>query len=166
MAFKINNDTYSANPNFDSISVSGSYHTISRIRYDKINHENNKNTTGETHIHMKLYKSSGSYAAGSGSYAKLNHIVNVNWTNNQNINWNDPDEEEDVAWENVNYNPNALTRLEQLGIMSPDILPEDKSYESYFDDRNLMAGGPKLLDPFQQLTNNHFQICFADNSLN
>ena len=41
--------------------------------------------------------------------------------NNQNINWNDPDEKEDVAWENINYNPNALTRLEQLGIMSPNI---------------------------------------------
>jgi|TARA_E500000305_G_scaffold378_1_gene272 hypothetical protein len=60
--------------------------------------------------------------------------------NNQNINWNDPDEEEDIAWENINYNPNTLTRLEQLGIMGPNILPEDKPYESYFDDRNLMAG--------------------------
>ena len=68
------------------------------------------------------------------------NIRNLFQRNNQNINWNDPDEEEDVAWENVNYNPNALTRLEQLGIMNRDILPEDKSYESYFDDRNLMAG--------------------------
>ena len=60
--------------------------------------------------------------------------------NNQNINWNDPDEEEDIAWENINYNPNALTRLQmEQGIMTPDILPEDKPYESYFDDRNLMA---------------------------
>ena len=41
----------------------------------------------------------------------------------------------------------------RTGIMGPDILPEDKPYESYMDDRNLMAGGPKLLDPFQQLTN-------------
>ncbi len=67
------------------------------------------------------------------------NMRNIFQRNNQNINWNDPDEEEDVAWENVNYNPNALTRLEQLGIMSPNILPEDKPYESYFDDRNLMA---------------------------
>jgi len=85
--------------------------------------------------------------------------------NNQNINWNDPDEEEDIAWENINYNPNALTRLQmEQGIMTPDILPEDKPYESYFDDRNLMAGNYSqnavanqmlganydLLDPFQQ----------------
>ncbi len=84
MAFKINNDTYSANPNFDSISVSGSYHTISLIQYEKINHNGTKNTTGKTQIHMKLYKSSGSYAAGSGSYTSLNHNVQVNWTNNIN----------------------------------------------------------------------------------
>ena len=67
------------------------------------------------------------------------HIGNLFQRNNQNINWNDPDEEEDIAWENINYNPNALTRLEQLGIMSPNILPEDKPYESYMDERNLMA---------------------------
>ena len=46
-------------------------------------------------------------------------------------NYVDPDEEEDFAWENINYNPNALTRLEQLGIMNPDILPENRPYESY-----------------------------------
>ena len=56
--------------------------------------------------------------------------------NNQNINWNDPDQEEDIAWENVNYNPNALTRSQ----MEQDILPEDKPYESLMDDRTLMAG--------------------------
>ena len=83
MAFKINNDTYSANPNFDSISVSGSYHTISRIEYIKII-DNTKNTTGNTRIQMKLYNSSGSYAAGSGSYNTLSHTVNVNWTDNVN----------------------------------------------------------------------------------
>jgi len=62
--------------------------------------------------------------------------------NNQNINWYDPDEEEDFAWENINYDPNALTRLQQenlSGIRHPDILPENKPYDSYFDDRNLMA---------------------------
>ena len=84
MAFKINNDTYSANPNFDSISVSGSYHTISYIEYEKIDHNNEKNTTGRTRIQMKLYKSSVSYVAGSGSYANLDHNVLVNWTDNQN----------------------------------------------------------------------------------
>ena len=84
MAFKINNDTYSPNPNFNSISVSGSYHTISHIEYEKINHDNTKNTTGNTRIQMKLYNSSGSYAAGSGSYASLHHTVLVDWTNNQN----------------------------------------------------------------------------------
>ena len=84
MAFKINNDTYSPNTNFDPISVSGSYHTISHIEYEKINHNGTKNTTGNTRIQMKLYKSSGSYAAGSGSYASLGHTVNVNWTNNIN----------------------------------------------------------------------------------
>ena len=84
MAFKINNDTFSVNANFDSISVSGSYHTISRIRYDKIENDNSKNTTGYTHIQMKLYNSSGSYAAGSGSYNTLSHTVNVNWTDNVN----------------------------------------------------------------------------------
>ena len=84
MAFKINNDTYSANPNFDPISVSGSYHTISHIEYEKINHNNSKNTTGNTRIQMRLYNSSGSYVAGSGSYATLNHHVLVDWTNNQN----------------------------------------------------------------------------------
>ena len=83
MAFKINNDTYSANPNFDSISVSGSYHTISRIEYIKII-DNTKNTIGRTYIDMKLYNSSGSYAAGSGSYNTLSHTVNVNWTDNVN----------------------------------------------------------------------------------
>ena len=84
MAFKINNDTYSANTNFDPISVSGSYHTISHIEYEKIMHDNEKNTTGRTRIRMQLYNSSGSYAAGSGSYASLGHQVNVNWTNNIN----------------------------------------------------------------------------------
>ena len=62
--------------------------------------------------------------------------------NNQNINWYDPDEQEDFAWENINYDPNALTRLQQenlSGIRHPDILPENKPYDSYFDDRNLMA---------------------------
>jgi hypothetical protein len=91
-------------------------------------------------------------------------ITDLFQRNNQNINWKDPDEKEDIAWENINYNPNALTRLKQLGIMGPDILPEDKPYESYFDDRNLMAGNYSqnavanqmlgtnydLLDPFQQ----------------
>ena len=86
MAFKINNDTYSANPNFDSISVSGSYHTISSIEYDKINHDNSKNTTGLTRIQMKLYKSSGSYAAGSGSYYSTRHHVTLGQdVSNQNI---------------------------------------------------------------------------------
>ena len=84
MAFKINNDTYTANPNFDSISVSGSYHTISHIEYEKIDSRNNKNTIGSTRIRMNLYNSSGSYVAGSGSYASLNHTVLVDWTNNQN----------------------------------------------------------------------------------
>ena len=84
MAFKINNDTYTPNPNFNSISVSGSYHTISHIEYEKINHDNNKNTTGTTRIRMNLYNSSGSYAAGSGSYTTLGHQVNVNWTDNVN----------------------------------------------------------------------------------
>ncbi len=84
MAFKINNDTYSPSTNFDPISVSGSYHTISHIQYEKINHDNSKNTTGNTRIQMRLYKSSGSYVAGSGSYASLNHNVQVNWTNNIN----------------------------------------------------------------------------------
>ena len=56
--------------------------------------------------------------------------------NNQNINWNDPDEAEDIAWENINYNPNALTRLEQLGIMNSDILPE-QNYDNMFDNTYL-----------------------------
>tara|TARA_R110002051_G_scaffold36907_1_gene79741 strand:- start:727 stop:1056 length:330 start_codon:yes stop_codon:yes gene_type:complete len=85
MAFKINNDTYSPNPNFDSISVSGSYHTISYIKYKKINYDNFKNTTGTTDIHMHMYNNSGSYAAGSSSYARTKHTVQVNWTSNQNI---------------------------------------------------------------------------------
>jgi len=84
MAFKINNDTYSANSNFDPISVSGSYHTISHIEFEKINHDNSKNTTGTTRINMRLYNSSGSYVAGSGSYATLGHRVTVDWTGNQN----------------------------------------------------------------------------------
>ena len=84
MAFKINNDTYSPNPNFNSISVSGSYHTISHIEFEKINHDNSKNTIGTTRIQMRLYNSSGSYVAGSGSYSSLNHQVNVNWTDNVN----------------------------------------------------------------------------------
>jgi len=85
MAFKINNDTYSPNPNFDSIPVSGSYHTISWIEYEKIGPNNSKNTAGTTCIRMRLYKSSGSYAAGSGSYAKQHHDVQIDWTGNQNI---------------------------------------------------------------------------------
>ena len=84
MAFKINNDTFSPNSNFDPISVSGSYHTISEIEYEKINHDNSKNTTGTTRIRLKLYNSSGSYAAGSGSYSTVGHQVNVDWTGNQN----------------------------------------------------------------------------------
>ena len=82
MAFKINNDTFSPSSNFDSISVSGSYHTISKIDYDKINQYNSKNTTGTTRIQMKLYNSSGSYVAGSGSYATVGHTVEVDWINN------------------------------------------------------------------------------------
>jgi hypothetical protein len=85
MALKINNDTYSPNPNLDPISVSGSYHTISQIQYMKIDHDNSKNTTGRTYVEMQLYKSSGSYAASSGSYARLGHNVQINWTSNQNI---------------------------------------------------------------------------------
>ena len=84
MAFKINNDTYTPNRNFNSISVSGSYHTISSIEYEKINHDNSKNTTGNTRIQMRLYNSSGSYAANSSSYTRLSHTVNVNWTDNVN----------------------------------------------------------------------------------
>ena len=53
--------------------------------------------------------------------------------NNQNINWNDPDEEEDIAWENINYNPNALTRLQmEQGIMTPDIRPEYEIDDSWY----------------------------------
>ena len=64
-----------------------------------------------------------------------------NLGSNQNINWNDPDQEEDIAWENVNYNPNALTRLQmEKGITSPDILPEDGPTDSLMDERTLMAG--------------------------
>ena len=49
-------------------------------------------------------------------------------------------ESKDFDWENINYNPNALTRLQQLGIMSPDILPEEKSItDEIFTDENLMA---------------------------
>ena len=45
-----------------------------------------------------------------------------NLGSNQNINWNDPDEAEDIAWENVNYNPYAKTRLQsEEGIMGPNI---------------------------------------------
>ena len=84
MAFKINNGTFSPSSNFDSISVSGSYHTISKIDYDKINQYNSKNTTGTTRIQMKLYNSSGSYAAGSGSYTSINYNVQVDWTDNVN----------------------------------------------------------------------------------
>ena len=83
MAFKINNDTYTPNPNFNSISVSGSYHTISSIKYEKRWLET-KNTAGRTRINMRLYNSSGSYAAGSGSYTNLGHTVNVDWTANVN----------------------------------------------------------------------------------
>ena len=83
MALKINNGTFSPNPNFDSISVSGSYHTISHIEYIKII-DNTKNTTGRTQIRMKLYNSSGSYVAGSGSYATVGHTVQVDWKNNIN----------------------------------------------------------------------------------
>ena len=87
MAFKINNDTFTPNRNFDSISVSGSYHTISEIHYAKIDNGTwpSGSTTGITHIEMNLYNSSGSYAAGSGSYKKTSHSVTVDWTNNQNI---------------------------------------------------------------------------------
>ena len=50
------------------------------------------------------------------------HIGNLFQRNNQNINWKDPDQEEDIAWENINYDPNALTRLQmEQGIMSPNI---------------------------------------------
>ena len=66
--------------------------------------------------------------------------------NNQNINWNDPDQEEDVAWENVNYNPNALTRLQ----MEQDSLPEDRPTDSLMDERTLMAG-VKDMSTSQQL---------------
>ena len=83
MAFKINNGTFSPSSNFDSISVSGSYHTISRIEYIKII-DNTKNTTGNTRIQMKLYNCSGSYAAGSGSYTSINYNVQVDWTDNVN----------------------------------------------------------------------------------
>jgi len=69
------------------------------------------------------------------------NIRNLFQRNNQNINWNDPDEEEDVAWENVNYNPNALTRLQmEQGMMDPNILPEDRPTDSLMDERTLMAG--------------------------
>jgi hypothetical protein len=53
-------------------------------------------------------------------------IRNLFQRNNQNINWNDPDEEEDIAWENVNYDPNALTRLQQEGLQSLDVFPENR----------------------------------------
>jgi len=84
MALKINNDTYTPNTNFDSISVSGSYHTISRIEYEKIGHGDEINTTGQTRIQMKLYNNSGSYAANSSSYARLNHNVTIDWAGNVN----------------------------------------------------------------------------------
>ena len=80
------------------------------------------------------------YARMAVNYMGKKFAPNLyNKWSNQDSGWTDPDEKEDVAWENINYNPNALTRLQQLGIMSPDILPEDKSYESLMDDRTLMA---------------------------
>ena len=98
------------------------------------------------------------------------NIRNLLQRNNQNINWNDPDEEEDIAWENVNYNPNALTRLEQenlSGINHPDILSEDKSFDSYFDDRNLMAKvtGPALIQ-MRNLEKKQGMEAFGGTSLN
>jgi hypothetical protein len=60
-------------------------------------------------------------------------IKNLFQRNNQNINWNDPDEEEDIAWENINYNPNALTRLQmEQGIMNRDIRPEYEIDDSWY----------------------------------
>jgi hypothetical protein len=65
------------------------------------------------------------------------NIRNLFQRNNQNINWNDPDEAEDIAWENINYNPNALTRLQmEEGIMNSDILPE-QNYDNMFDNTYL-----------------------------
>ena len=62
-------------------------------------------------------------------------MKNLLQRNNQNINWNDPDQEEDIAWENVNYNPNALTRLQ----MEQDILPEEALRDEMFTEIPTMA---------------------------
>jgi hypothetical protein len=77
MALKINNDTFTVSPELDPVSVSGSYHTIDSIYW-------NKNST--TDIRVSLYKSSGSYAASSGSYHVNHHFVTLGQdVSNQNI---------------------------------------------------------------------------------
>jgi len=77
MALKINNDTFIVSSELDPVSVSGSYHTIDSIHW-------NKNTTSV--IKVSLYKSSGSYAASSGSYHNTNHFVTLGQdVSNQNI---------------------------------------------------------------------------------
>ena len=78
-----------------------------------------------------------------------------NLGSNQNINWNDPDQEEDIAWENVNYNPNALTRLQmEKGITSPDInkyewdtvVGEENPYKDFVTQAGLTGKQEELLD--------------------
>ena len=77
MALKINNDTFIVSSELDPVSVSGSYHTINQVNW-------NKNTTSE--IRVAHYKSSGSYAAGSGSYHVNRHAVTLGQDiSNQNI---------------------------------------------------------------------------------
>ena len=77
MALKITNDTFIVSSELDPVSVSGSYHTINQVNW-------NKNSTSD--IRLSRYKSSGSYAAGSGSYYSTRHHVTLGQdVSNQNI---------------------------------------------------------------------------------
>ena len=63
--------------------------------------------------------------------------------------------------------PQLLQYFSGMGITNPNILPEDKPYESYFDDRNLMAFAPgSLLDQkIKQAYNSYKETGFGEQNV-
>jgi len=104
-------------------------------------------------------------ALGLAGKARLGTMFNMGSRYaNQGGNWLNEFRQYDTLMDYLNRNKNQTT--EQMdpelakyfsgteGIMDPNILPEERPVtDEIFTDENLMAEGPKPLDPFQQLTN-------------
>ena len=75
MAIKVNDWSYRPPGHYEDITVSGSYHNITQVRYVK-----NGNMRDQNVIVTSVYRNNDYYTAGSSSIQQLNWGVAINST--------------------------------------------------------------------------------------